>query len=163
MIVRAVRQGIFGLGSSKDETKMQRVWFKEDLDPIEIMFDYETYLLLPGRAEAEKAGESIPSPTPPGTQPPGTTPPKPPGTGPQPPIPPVEKEAVVLAWRGAMPKEKWNLFSHRVLARLSGAEDLKIEINIQAKIKDPSVRQQLNLALQDLDLEGEFGDSREKE
>jgi len=162
MIVRAVRQGIFGVGSSKDETKMQRVWFKEDLDPIEIIFDYETFLLLPTRAEAEKTGETPPGPTPPGSQPPGPTPPTP--LGPQPPIFPVGKEAVVLAWQGTMPKEKWNLFSHRVLARLSGAEDLKIEIIIQAKVKDPSIRQQLNLALQDLALEGEFkGDSTKKE
>lgn len=159
MIVRAVRQGIFGLGSSKDETKMQRVWFKEDLDPVEIMFDYETYLLLPFRAEAEKAGETPIGPIPPGPQPPGPTPPIPPGPGPQPPIPPVEKEAVILSWRGTIPKEKWNLFSLRVLTRLSGAEDLDIKITIEAKVPDPTVKQQLNLALQDLELEGEFKDA----
>lgn len=55
-----------------------------------------------------------------------------------------------------MPKEKWNLFSHRVLARLSGAEDLKIEVTIQAKVKDPSAKPQLDLALRDLELEGQF-------
>lgn len=156
MIVRAVRQGVFGLGSGKDEAKMQRVWFKEDLDPSEIMFDYETYLLLPARAEAEKAGKSSPDLILPSTQPFGPTPPIPPGPGPQPPMPFVEKEATVLSWRGNMPKEKWNLFSHRVLAKLGTAEELKIEVNIQMKVKDPSVKQQLDLALRELDLEGEF-------
>jgi len=156
MIIRAVRQGIFGLGSGKDETKMQRVWLKEEVDTSEIMFDYETYLLLPSRAETERAGESPPGSIPTGAEPSGPAPPPPPGPVPPPPLPPVEKDPVVLSWWGIMPKEKWNLFSHRVLARLSGAEDLKIEINIQAKIKDPSIRQQLNLALKDLGLAGEF-------
>jgi hypothetical protein len=160
MIVRAVRQGIFGLGSSKDETKMQRVWFKEDLDPVEIMFDYETYLLLPARAEAEKAGETVPAPSPPGPEPPGPTPPAPPEPIPPPPVPPEEKKPIDIIWRGTIPKEKWNLFSHRVLARLSSAEDLKIEVTIHAKVKDPSAKQQLNLALQDLELEGEFKENK---
>jgi len=156
MIIRAVRQGIFGLGSGKDETKMQRVWLKEEVDPSEIMFDYETYLLLPRRAEAERAGESPPDSIPTGAEPSGPAPPQPPGPVPPPPLPSMEEKPVVLSWWGIMPKEKWNLFSHRVLTRLSGAEDLKIEINIQAKIKDPSIRQQLNLALKDLGLAGEF-------
>ena len=161
MIVRAVREGIFGVGSSKDGTRMQRVWFKEDLDPSEIMFDHETYLLLPARAEAEKTGELPSGPTPHDPQPPEPAPPTTPGPNPQ---PTEEKVAMVIAWRGTMPKEKWNLFSHRVLARLSGSENIKIEINLRATVKDPSVRQQLNLALQDLGLEGQFKeDSTQKE
>ena len=55
-----------------------------------------------------------------------------------------------------MPKEKWNLFSHRLLARLSTANNLQIEVSIKAKVPDHTVKQQLNMALQNLDLEGEF-------
>jgi hypothetical protein len=124
------------------------------------MFDYETYLLLPARAEAEKAGETVPAPSPPGPEPPGPTPPTPPEPIPPPPVPPEEKKPIDIIWRGTMPKEKWNLFSHRVLARLSSADDLKIEVTIHAKVKDPSAKQQLNLALQDLELEGEFKENK---
>jgi hypothetical protein len=62
----------------------------------------------------------------------------------------------MIEWRGTMPKEKWNLFSHRLLARLSTAEDLQIEVTIKAKVPDATVKQQLNMALQDLGLDGEF-------
>jgi len=55
-----------------------------------------------------------------------------------------------------MPKEKCNLFSHRLLARLSTAKNLQIEVSIKAKVPDHPVKQQLNMALQNLDLEGEF-------
>ncbi|MBM4285998.1 MAG: ATP-binding protein [Deltaproteobacteria bacterium] len=151
MIVKAVRQGSFGLGIGKSEEKFDRVWFKEELDLVDVMFDHETFLLLPPRAEAEKAGGVLPDPTSP-----EPTTPVPPGTGPTPPVPPVEKQPVDIEWRGTMPKEKWNLFSHRVLARLSTAESLQIEVTVKAKVPDPTVKQQLNMALQDLDLEGEF-------
>ena len=81
MIIRAVEKGIFGLGSSKDETRMQRVWFKEDVHPVEVTFDHEMFLLTPERAKIE-LGAASPEIQPPGPQPPGPTPP-----GPTPPFP----------------------------------------------------------------------------
>jgi hypothetical protein len=155
MIVKAIRQGSFGLGVGKSEARFDRVWFKEEVDPVEVMFDHETYLLLPARAEAEKAGEVISGVPPTGK--PEEVPPKPPTTTPTAPGAPPEKQPLLVEWRGTMPKEKWNLFSHRVLARLGTAENLQIEVTIKAKVPDPTVKQQLNMALQDLDLEGEFG------
>ena len=60
-----------------------------------------------------------------------------------------------------MPKGKWNLFSHWVLARLSTAENLQIEVTIKAKVPDATVKQQLDKALQDLGIEGEFNSQPE--
>ncbi|MEW6771697.1 MAG: DUF499 domain-containing protein [Bacillota bacterium] len=164
MILRAVKHGIFGLGVGKGATQLDRVWFQEEVDPAEIVFDYETFLLLPSRAKIEKlrtAGEELP----PGVVVPGQGPdpgqaratetslPEPesqPGGGLE------DVKPSVLQWRGHIPRDKWNLFGHRVLARLGSSENVTIEVTIRAKVEGPSVKQQINVALQELGLEGEL-------
>ena len=59
-------------------------------------------------------------------------------------------------WCGQLPKDKWNLISHRVLAKFGTSENVIIEVTIRASIQDPSIRQQLNSALRELGLESEF-------
>jgi hypothetical protein len=154
MVMRAVPQGALGLGAGKDELHLDRVWLKELPDAADVRFDHETFLLLPVRAKAEKAGVP-PSPpeqggifAPPGGETPVIIePPKPETKIVQP---------TMVEWRGSIPRDKWNLLSHRVLAKLADAEGVEIEVFIKAKLKDPSVRQQLNTALRDLGLLGEF-------
>jgi hypothetical protein len=68
----------------------------------------------------------------------------------------IPAQPVTIEWRGSLPKDKWNLFSHRVLARLGSAEPITINVTIQTTVKEPSVKQQLNNALQELGLLGEF-------
>jgi hypothetical protein len=155
LVQKAVPQGTLGLGVGKDELHLHHVWLKEPVDPAEVKFDHETFLLLPERAKAAKAGA------------PGGKAPEPgdifgPGSGDAPVIiepPKSETEAVeptMVQWRGSIPRDKWNLLSHRVLARLAEAEGVDIEVFIKARLKDPSVRQQLNAALRELNLGGEF-------
>ncbi|MEO0080743.1 MAG: DUF499 domain-containing protein [candidate division WOR-3 bacterium] len=155
LIQKAVPQGALGMGVGKDELHLHRIWFRETVDPAEVKFDHETFLLLPERAKVAKAGTQTGGVTEPGDifAPPGgdTTviiePPKPEAKTVQP---------TTVEWRGNIPRDMWNLLSHRVLARLAGADGVEIEVFIKAKLKDPAVRQQLNAALRELRLGGEF-------
>jgi len=165
MILRAVRQGIFGLGVGSSGEELDRVWFREEVDPAEISFDHETFLLLPARATRAKVPVAPVTTT--GYTVPDTT-----ATGIPAAEPAVPPSAVTsssslseevrpsggrwMEWRGNLPKDKWNLFSHRVLARLGSAGRVEIEVAIRAEVEDVSVGQQVNLALQELGLEGGF-------
>lgn len=159
MIMRAVRQGTFGLGVGKSSANLDRVWFKEDLDPAEIVFDNETYLLLPVRAEAEKSlGQDqgqlrdriVPRKDEDSTEA-GTM-----GVG-RGAIVGTERERrpVILEWKGGLPRDKWNLFGIRILPRLGLGQQVAIEVRIRAQVEDPLLGQQLNAVLRELGLEGE--------
>jgi len=152
MIMRAVPQGALGLGLGKDELHLDSVFFKETPDVADVRFDHESFLLLPAKAQEYKEGKTkgVPEPELP-TEPPGEHP----EIIPQP-TPETKAEAVTVSWRGSIPREKWNLLSHRVLVKLADAQNVNIEAFIQATLKDPSLRQQLNTALRDLGLPGEF-------
>lgn len=165
MLIRAVNQGELGLGVGKDSSRLERVWLKEAIDPAEIKFDHETYVLLPSRAESEKIEgdkqiekvkvvdignlfgkkeELYTTKDEDGDQ--DDTKPKKP---------------CKVRWCGQLPKDKWNLISHRVLAKFGTSENVTIEVTIRASIQDPSIRQQLNSALRELGLEGEFLEIKE--
>jgi hypothetical protein len=155
MVMRAVPQGALGLGVGKDELHLDRVWLKELPDAADVRFDHETFLLLPERAKAAKAGAPGGSAPEPGDifGPPGGDAPviiEPPKSDTK------DVKPTAVEWRGSIPRDKWNLLSHRVLAKLADAEGVEIEVFIKAKLDDPSVRQQLNAALRDLGLFGEF-------
>jgi hypothetical protein len=154
MVLHAVMRGIFGLGVGRDAEKFDRAWINDNIDPAEIVFDYETYLLLPWRAKQEKE-KGVAEPPPP-HEPPGARPPDEPvpPDGPAPPQPPMEPKKI--EWRGNMPKDKWNLFGIKVLTKLGGAENISIEVTVRSKTEDPSLKQQLNNALRDLGLDGDF-------
>jgi hypothetical protein len=165
MILRAVMRGDFGLGVGKNMETLDRVWFKENIDPAEIVFNYETFLLLPWRAESEKKkreGEGPSSELPEPLLRGGEQPVLPVGTGPAgapTPTPAPEPQIQELEWQGTMPKEKWNLFGLKVLTRVGAPENLEIEVKVRSKTQDSTLKQQLNNALRDLGLEGDFKDS----
>jgi hypothetical protein len=165
MLLQAIGRGDLGLGVGRDEAHLERVWFKEQPDVAEVNFDHETFALLPGRALAEKQPEGkgcAVRPTP------AAGPIESGGTKGQelesetefkgeevlaPPVP----QTYTLQWRGQVPKDKWNLLSHRLLNKLA-ADQVKIEISINATVTDVTVKQQLNTALRELGLIGEFAE-----
>jgi len=163
MLLGAVQRGELGLGVGGDPSRLERIWFKELIDPAEIKFDHETYVLLKLRAEYEKAQVEIPvKPKEAEEEKPddriigGITIPKP-DIEPE----PEPEKPQEIEWRGQLPKDKWNLLSHRVLTKIGNSEDVTIEVAIRATVKDSSVKQQLNTALRDLGLEGEFSEVKE--
>lgn len=157
-IMRAVSQGTLGLASGKDITNFDRIWLRETVDPADITFDFDTYVLLPIKAKTLKEGPAAaPSREPTDSVP--TTPvipvPCSPGgdTRPAPPDPP---ESLSIQWHGELAREQWNLFSLKVLTRLATAEELEIAVQVTATIKDHATLDQLNAALRDLGLSGKF-------
>ena len=154
MILRAVMRGDFGLGIGNNMEILDKVRLKENFEPAEIAFNYETFLLLPWRAEAEKKKREDEVIVDVGTSPTEPVPP----VGPEIPRPPERPEPQMqeLEWQGAMPKEKWNLFGLKVLTRFGTPESLEIEVKVRSKTQDSTVKQQLNNALRDLGLDGDF-------
>ena len=165
MLLLATGRGDLGLGVGRDEAHLERVWFKEQPDVAEVNFDHETFALLPARALAQKqaersGGEAKPTAT---TIEPveaagEEVEPEAKSTGEEaaavtPPVP----QSRTLQWRGQLPKDKWNLLSHRLLNKLA-ADQVKIEISINATVTDATVKQQLNTALRELGLNGEFAE-----
>jgi len=158
-ICRAVDQGVLGLASGKDTAAFDRVWFKEPVESVEVTFDNDTYLLRVDRAKElkETGGKPVPPTPPPGGEKPKPPEPPEPPEQPEPPKPPKPTELAV-SWEGDLAREQWNLFSLKVLTKLANAEGLDIQVKVRAKLKDAHTLEQLNDALKELGMDGEFGD-----
>jgi hypothetical protein len=158
-ISRAVNQGMLGLASGKDPKCFDRVWFKEPVEHPDITFDYDTYLLTPGKAKALK--QSPIQPATPTTSPTTTTPTQPGMPQPTPPTTPTTTtptapKLLPVVWQGELKREQWNLFSLKVLTRLAQSEDLEIQAKVSAKLKEGQSLDQLNSALKELGIDQPF-------
>ena len=158
-IVRAVTQGALGLASGKDASNFDRVWFKESVDGADITFDYDTYVLLARVAAGLKEGRASGVTKTDQGKPPVLTP-DPDGTTTEPPkqgsLQMDAEEKQVLSWEGELRRDQWNLFSLKVLTRLGQTDEATIKVQVAAKPKDSSVKDQLNQGLKDLGLQGRF-------
>jgi hypothetical protein len=127
------------------------------MDQTEVKFDHETFLLLPDRARDEKERLATGGTAVEGAGPLFPEPGKEPTVVIEHPTPAPEPEkSVSVEWRGSIPRDMWNQLSHRVLAKLADAEGVEIEAFIKARLKDPAIQKQLNAALRELGLTGEF-------
>ena len=148
-----MNQGTLGLASGKDPHAFDRVWLQEPVEPADITFDFDTYLLTATKAKALKQAPAVsstgekPPPKPPVPAPPEVTPPV---------KSPAKPEPAAVVWEGDLQREQWNLFSLKVLTRLAQADDLKIEVKVWAKLKEGQSVEQLNTALKELGLEPPF-------
>jgi hypothetical protein len=158
-IARAIGQGLLGMGSGRDSTRFDRVWFKENVEQADITFDYDTYLLTAVKAKALKQAPAAvaPSPVVPGA---GETSPQPapPQTAPLPGLPaePTVPKTTSVVWEGELKREQWNLFSLKVLTRLAQSENLEISVKVSAKLKEAQTLEQLNAALKELGIADQF-------
>jgi hypothetical protein len=156
-LARAVTQGVLGLASGKDAANFDRVWFKESVDGPDISFDYDTYVLLPRTAAALKEARAK------GATGIGNGKPAPgPVTITVSPEPKPEKgeeegtEKQILKWEGELRRDQWNLFSLKVLTRIPQSSEMTIDVQITAEPEDTAIKDQLNQALKDLGISGEF-------
>lgn len=157
MLLRAVAQGNLGLGVGKDAASLDRVWFKEQVDPAEIVFDDETYVLLPARARQEMAPTPVPQRPGEEPQPSETLQPEEPGSPTtRPPLEPQPAGPTTIRWTGDLSREKWNLFGLRVLTKLAQSQSLQIKVDVQASVQDGSVVRQLNTAVEELGFRERF-------
>ncbi|MGQ9795932.1 DUF499 domain-containing protein [Desulfosoma sp.] len=138
-IVEFVGRGDFGLASGpRPDGSYERVWFQEPVTADEVAFESGVFLLTRARAQALKAGLSVPQ-----TQ---TGAPEPaPGPEPVPPMPGPQTEpwpepgpgpvAKTFRIHGDIPSEIWNHLGNKILPKLRGGSELKIGIEFSVTVE----------------------------
>jgi len=159
-IVEFVRKGDFGLAyGQKPDGGYERVLFEESIDPADVTFEPDVFLLLKSVARSLKAP---PEPVPGGDAGPTPTPepePVPPGE-PQPqPEPEPAPGAATRTFRiyGDVPPEVWNRLGTKVLPKLRSCLELKIGIEFSVTVETglaESFQTDLRQILDDLGLAG---------
>ena len=140
-IVELVGKGEFGLGSGRrPDDGFDRVWFRETLEPDEVVFESDVHLLTPTAAERLKAP---PAPAPPTSLTPGTDPtgagdgsaePKPGPDGridPEPAPPPDATTRKSVRIHGRIAPELWNRIGRTLVPKLRFADGLKVGVTFE--------------------------------
>ena len=135
------------------------MWFKEPIEPADITFDFDTYLLTAVKAKTLKQAPSQPAAPQPVLAPvakPAEYATTPATSTESSSVVPVAPKAASISWEGELKRKQWNLFSLKVLTRLAQAEDLEISVEVSAKLKEAQTLEQLNSALRELGISGIF-------
>ena len=126
-IVDFVGRGDFALASgTKSGGGFDRVWRAEPIQPEEVAFEKDVFLLAKAKAEPlATPPEPTPPPTPAGPQP------TPDGLPAQPPTAAAKRKGVTtLRLGGTIPPELWNRFGTKVLPKLRNGNDLRVHIDL---------------------------------
>ncbi len=126
----------FGLGSNqRPDGSFDRVWFDEIVDPAEVTFDKDVFLLTkatakklraPAKPEPGATGEPLgPSPEPE----PGPSP----GAEPESPTP--TPTTAIVRITGVIPPELWNRLGTRLLPKLRAGTEVSVGISFSAKFE----------------------------
>lgn len=162
-IVEFVRQGDFGLASGqRPGGGFERVWFEEVVGRDEVEFSPGVFLLRKEVAATLKSGAPL-QPVP--AQPPEPAPPSPSAPGAPPPAvgsaaPTASAPAVgtcTLRLLGCVPPEMWNRLGTRILPRLRGEGELRIDASFEAVVaadRKGLLADELRHALQELGVDG---------
>lgn len=125
--------GDFGLASGEmGAGGYSRLWFKEPISADEVVFDGQTYLLLPSLARGLKDAPEAPPVAPPGpgpaVSPSGgtTTVVAPPG--------PAETASRRIRLHGSIPPEVWNRVGNRLLPRLRAGTSLDVTVGFELEV-----------------------------
>jgi hypothetical protein len=154
-IAEFVARGDFGLASGqKADGTFERVWIKETVEPDEVAFEADVFLLKKAKAEELKSGEPAALPLPPDAPvlQPGAEPGPAPEGGPGP-APGSGTRTLRLV--GAVRPELWNRLGTKILPKLRSGADLRIGVDFSVTV-EVSVAEQLatdlRQALEDLGL-----------
>jgi hypothetical protein len=147
-----VGKGDFGLGSNqRPDGSFDRVWFDEMVDPAEITFDKDVFLLTKAaakklRAPAPPAPGPTPEPAGPGPAPaPELSPaPEPQPSGPSP-------TAATVRVSGVIPPELWNRLGTRLLPKLRAGSGLSVHVELSASFEAGAANSALGEIAQALD------------
>jgi hypothetical protein len=144
-----VEQGEFGLASGQNpDGTYERLAFGEMVDPADVTFDSDVFLLKAATAKALKGQSPLPPQPPPPIVPP-------PDDKPKPPIePPAQTFRLVV--EGNIPGEVWNRLGTKLLPKLRSGEDVQVEVRFGVTVKAEvatSLEADLRQALQDLGLQ----------
>jgi hypothetical protein len=154
-----VAKGDFGLGSNqRADGTFEKVWFDEVLDPAEVTFDKDVFLLMKAaaknlRAPTRPAPEIAPDPHESKSQPEAPV-----GQEIEPQAPPPAATSVTIRLSGTVPPELWNRVGMRVLTKLRAGTELSVGIDLSAKFDSSSAQAALaefEQALQELGVAGQ--------
>ena len=124
-IVEFVSRGDFALASGqKPDGRYERVSFNEFVDPADVTFELGVFLLLKAKAK-DLAAAPEPNPTPVSEAIPEPRPEPEPEPG---------QATRTFRISGDVPPEVWNRLGTKVLPRLRGGADLKIEIEFSVTV-----------------------------
>ena len=158
-IVDFVLKGEFGLASGRKASGgFDRVSFKESVDPADVIFESEVFLLLKATAETLKTAAS---PTPRSDPVVDPTPEPTPRPEPEPvpePEPPPAAEKITFKIRGEVPSETWNRLGTKIIPKLRSGTDLKIGVEFSVNVDGPlaqAFEADLHQILEDLGLAGQ--------
>lgn len=148
-IIEFVERGDFGLASGYADGTYARVWFREPVNPEEVEFGSGVFLLTKARAQALKAGVTVPesraetvvAPPVPKSETPVEPPPEP--------APAHEAKIRSICLAGTIPPEAWNRLGTKLLPKLRCGSDLQISINIAVTV-DPNMAGNLISDLQQI-------------
>ena len=154
-IVEFVGRGDFGLASgAAPNGGFERLWHGEPVQPEEVAFEKDVFLLAKAQAERLKSPTEQAPPTQP--EPPQTAPapvaPPPPATSVE---PGAGKGKTTLRLVGSIPPEVWNRLGTKVLPKLRQGEGLQIGIDFSVRVDAglaPNLKAELEQALADLDI-----------
>jgi hypothetical protein len=157
-IVEFVEGGDLGMASgSLPNGRYQRIWFKQTLQPEEVAFDANVFLLK------KETAEKLTAPTPVVTPPPEQ---KLPETQPEVPedksgktAPPTPAVAVIRL-SGEVPPEQWNKVGIKLIPKLRSTSGLHIEVVMSGNLDGKSAAnfvEEVNQAIGDLGLQGKLG------
>ena len=154
-IVEFVGRGDFGLASRPlPSGGFERLWHGEAVQPEEVAFEKNVFLLA--KAQAEKLRS--PPEQPPPTQPPIPEPtpkPTPSPTAAPSPEPSGGAAKTTLRLTGTIPPEVWNRLGTKVLPKLRSGQDLQIGIDFSVSVDAnfaPSMVAELEQTLADLEV-----------
>ena len=128
-IVQFVGSGDFGLASGpKPENGFERLWHETSIQPDEVAFEKDVFLLTKAAANAQNAAPEIelePTPAP-----------VPVERAPTPTLAPEAQQSgqTTLRLSGTIPSEVWNLIGHKVLPKLRQGEALTIGIDFSVQV-----------------------------
>jgi hypothetical protein len=144
-IAEFVYKGEFGFASRAEPAGgYRRVWFHEDIDPVEITFDADLYLLTKAAAARLKTPEVAP---PSGPEP---GPPESPVSLEEPSRPaesPTLNRPALISVTGSIPAEQWNRLGTRLIPKMRAAGTLTAAIRLETEV-DPARAAALSAELQ---------------
>lgn len=160
-IIEFVARGDSGLASNRqDDGTYERVWFAERIEPEEVSFEYQVFLLLKDKAQALKAqsesdGGTILPPEPETDPPPGLGPVVQPEPSELPREPVSDGATRTFRISGEVPPEIWNRIGIKVIPKLRSGSDLQVNVSFTVTVDEQHARNfqaELEQTLADLNL-----------
>jgi hypothetical protein len=144
-IAEFVAAGDFGLASGAESPGgYRRIWFREDIDPVEITFEADVYLLTKTLVARLKSPDAVPVLEPEPAAPEHPTPPKAPSGPVEPPTP---GGSVFISVAGSIPPEQWNRLGTRLIPKMRAAGAMTATIRLEGEV-DPARANAISTELQ---------------